>query len=782
MHSHNAHNINGMNGMGSMNSNMMIENLKSMMLTMAMVKNTNSTQGDSSSTFINTIIFLIIVSSIDTITLQIRNAFNVICAKFNNYISRKTKDLSLISNLSSFTTNKVKTASIIIKIETSTKNPTSDAVIDLLTNLPHTKCILLKNGVYTINYNETIEISKGLYAQLVNNSSSQLTTTIVKDVDSPQKEHSNNVVNEQKSTQGQGQGQGQEQQDHSEVSTPFGYIDIHSHTLNMEELRNELNNIVKNYLIKMTNKLGNNIYFFSEFPVSVYRDANGKIDHSKMPECLHFTMKQFITNRSFKNLFGKNIDIVRKRVEFFKDNKDWYDNKGVPYTLGILVSGSPGSGKTSLIKCIANELKRHIINIHLTDNMTKTQIENLFYNEQISVTQNGKTEIYTIPINRRIYVLEDVDCQCDFILDRGTQTIEQVLAKKNAELKKEVEQLKFALSEMALGKKAIINSHSQMNTNETKEDKNSNQKITLSFLLNLFDGVLETPGRITFMTTNFIDKLDKAFTRPGRIDVISKFGFADYSQIISIIEHRYDAILTSDQLSFIYNLNQCITPAEISRILFENFDNLDGALKGLENYIEEYNMVQSEKETKEQNLKNNVLMLEKQANDETKVVQTTPLSVIDTITQQQPTQEPTQPTQPIQLRQQPIQLTQPTQPTQQPTQPTQPTQPIQLTQSQQLTPQQLTPQQLTPQQQHQQTQSQQLTQEHLRQLEIYKMETQLSLENIFGNSREENNIKLIAREENKMFTPPFTGFNGFNGFGGSMGSYIGDVTEQTINE
>jgi DNA replication protein DnaC len=368
----------------------------------------------------------------------------------------------------------------------------------------------------------------------------------------------------------------------------YSYIDVYSYTLDMESLRTEVNNIVKNYLIKMTNKLGNNIYYFSELPSVYYRDANGKFDQSKAPETLHFTMKQFFTNRSFKNLFGKNIDIIRKRVEFFRDNKDWYDNKGVPYTLGILVSGSPGSGKTSVIKCIANELKRHIINIHLSDNMTKTQIENLFYSEQIHVTQNGRTDTYTIPINKRIYVLEDVDCQCDVVLDRGQQSLEQVLLNKNKELKDEIERLKFALSEMANGKRMVVTGNDKHLHKEEKKDENANQKITLSFLLNLFDGVLETPGRITFMTTNFIDKLDKAFTRPGRIDVISKFGFADNDQLISIIEHRYDTKLTEEQIQLVSNLHQCITPAEISRILFENFDNLEGALESLSNYTIDY--------------------------------------------------------------------------------------------------------------------------------------------------------------------------------------------------
>jgi DNA replication protein DnaC len=393
----------------------------------------------------------------------------------------------------------------------------------------------------------------------------------------------------------------------------YGYIDVYSYTMDMETLRCELNNIVKNYLIKMTNKLGNNIYYFSEMPTIVYRDLQGRIDSSKLPECIHFTMKPFVTNRSFKNLFGKNINIIRKRLEFFRDNKDWYDDKGVPYTLGILISGAPGSGKTSIIKCIANEMRRHIINIHLSDTMTKSQIENLFYNEQIHVTQNGKTDTYTIPINKRIYVLEDVDCQCDIILDRGNETAEQVLARKNAELKQEIEKLKFALSEMSNGKKMVMTGSNSLPPIESKKDDGSNEKITLSFLLNLFDGVLETPGRITFMTTNFIDKLDKAFTRPGRIDVIGKFGFADHSQLIAIIEHRYDTKLTDEQINIIYNTHQCITPAEVSRILFENFNDLDGALEGLINYADEYMEKKRLEKEKDEELKMKVAALQVQS-------------------------------------------------------------------------------------------------------------------------------------------------------------------------
>jgi DNA replication protein DnaC len=596
----------------NMNSQMMLDNFKSMMITMAMVK--GSSQTDSQNSFMNTIIIMLLVSFIDSIVLQVKKIFSILSSKFENYITKKTNDITILNKITS-SYLKTKKASIIIKIESASKNPTSDAIIDTLTHLPHTKCILFNNGVYTINYSEEIEIAKGLYAQLVNGPMSQMVTEINNNSESNDESGSKTqVVKNAQITQ---QVNIPSDKDNEEQRAAYGYIDIYSYTMDMELLRSEVNNIVKNYLIKMTNKLGNNIYYFSELPSIVYRDGNGKIDHSKSNDSLHFTMKPFVTNRSFKNLFGKDINIIRKRVEFFRDNKDWYDDKGVPYTLGILVSGSPGSGKTSIIKCIANEMKRHIINIHLSDTMTKTQIENLFYNEQIHVTQNGKTDTYTIPINKRIYVLEDVDCQCDVILDRGSESVEQILARKNAELKQEIEKLRFALSEMSNGKKMVMTNGNIPQIEQKKEDS-SNQKITLSFLLNLFDGVLETPGRITFMTTNFLDKLDKAFTRPGRIDVIGKFGFADNSQLIAIIEHRYDTKLTPEQLNIINNMHQCITPAEVSRILFENFNDLDGALEGLINYADEYMEKERLKKEKDEELKMKVAALEVQANVELK--------------------------------------------------------------------------------------------------------------------------------------------------------------------
>ena len=51
----------------------------------------------------------------------------------------------------------------------------------------------------------------------------------------------------------------------------------------------------------------------------------------------------------------------------------------------------------------------------------------------------------------------------------------------------------------------------------------SQSRITLSGLLNVIDGVSSEEGRLLFATTNYVNRLDPALLRPGRMDV--KFVF-----------------------------------------------------------------------------------------------------------------------------------------------------------------------------------------------------------------------------------------------------------------
>lgn len=51
---------------------------------------------------------------------------------------------------------------------------------------------------------------------------------------------------------------------------------------------------------------------------------------------------------------------ILSRLKWFKENKSWYEKRGIPYKLGIFIEGEPGTGKSSLVKAIAAHLDRQI--------------------------------------------------------------------------------------------------------------------------------------------------------------------------------------------------------------------------------------------------------------------------------------------------------------------------------------------------------------------------------------------------------------------------------------
>lgn len=79
---------------------------------------------------------------------------------------------------------------------------------------------------------------------------------------------------------------------------------------------------------------------------------------------------------------------------------------------------------------------------------------------------------------------------------------------------------------------------------ERKTNDTSSSNVTFSGLLNVLDGQLSKQGLITILTTNFVDRLDRALKRPGRIDLIVHFDYATEEQInemfLNFYPNQYD--------------------------------------------------------------------------------------------------------------------------------------------------------------------------------------------------------------------------------------------------
>ncbi|KAJ2913356.1 hypothetical protein MD484_g7058, partial [Candolleomyces efflorescens] len=148
---------------------------------------------------------------------------------------------------------------------------------------------------------------------------------------------------------------------------------------------------------------------------------------------------------------------------------------GIPFRRGYLLHGVPGSGKTSLIHSLAGELGLDIYVVSLSAK---------------GMSDNTLSALMSNVPSRCILLLEDLDAA----FTRG------VSRDANSTGAPTVKDEKAAAAEA-----------------------NDGSTLSLSGLLNSLDGVAAAEGRLLFATTNHIERLDPALSRPGRMDVWINF-------------------------------------------------------------------------------------------------------------------------------------------------------------------------------------------------------------------------------------------------------------------
>lgn len=312
---------------------------------------------------------------------------------------------------------------------------------------------------------------------------------------------------------------------------------LYSYKKSMQELMEFLNKCVEEFELDTVNSLSNRPFYF--------------MYDSKEDGQLHFDEYTLDNDRNFDNIFFDQKDDLKERIDYFVDNREWYRKKGIPYTLGLMFSGKPGCGKTSTIKAIAKYTQRHIIDVPLTKIDSCRDLMNIFYGEEI----NGKK----IPMNKRIYLFEDIDTIIDVLKEREVKEKEtQAVTTDKGD--------NTMILQALMSKKGLANSE--------KSKSSSSDKLNLGFFLNLIDGVLETPGRILIISTNYPEKLDRALVRPGRIDMKIHMEKCSKQMIRDIIYHYYeedlkelDNPLSNSIVDELYSRD--VTPAELYQICFK---------------------------------------------------------------------------------------------------------------------------------------------------------------------------------------------------------------------
>ncbi|VUC27503.1 unnamed protein product [Clonostachys rosea] len=225
----------------------------------------------------------------------------------------------------------------------------------------------------------------------------------------------------------------------------------------------------------------------------IYRGSTGNANTNSEPEwkrCMARSTRPFSTvilEEKTKN------DLIADIADYLNPaTRRWYANRGIPYRRGYLLHGPPGTGKSSLSLALAGYFKMRIYILSLSSPMSSEEtVSSLFA---------------SLP-RKCVVLLEDIDSA--------------------------------GLTHTRDGKSSDT---PESTTEENKSNGTTNTtsgKLSLSGLLNILDGVASQEGRVLIMTTNHIEKLDKALIRPGRVDMTVLFGRADNKMASAIFRSIY---------------------------------------------------------------------------------------------------------------------------------------------------------------------------------------------------------------------------------------------------
>lgn len=223
-----------------------------------------------------------------------------------------------------------------------------------------------------------------------------------------------------------------------------------------------------------------------------------------------------------KKIFGSHITTVENIINDFLKKQQVYDRFGKKFKLNILLYGEPGTGKTSIIKYIANKFK--FGKVHYIDKMFAKNDDTMIVINTKEIIEN-----YEKTGKPSLLVIEDIDKS---VLKIGGD------AKNDEELPKltPARQTRQFTSE---GRYIGTVHNSLVNSGEV-----------LNNLMQFLDSNTSPNGAITIITTNNKDYLPEALIRPGRLDYMIEVGKISsedakemvkfYGSDIEIEDHDYN--------------------------------------------------------------------------------------------------------------------------------------------------------------------------------------------------------------------------------------------------
>lgn len=214
--------------------------------------------------------------------------------------------------------------------------------------------------------------------------------------------------------------------------------------------------------------------------------------------------------RSFDNVLLPKTEEEKLRFKLsnFLSSREQYKKFGITYKYCILLYGLPGTGKSSLVRAIADYTGYAInyLRIKKDDNL-------------LSIMSSTR--------RKSIILIEDIDEQLKY---EGTENGNKEETARGI-ISQVVTEAKDKDGNVTITEEMFNDAKSRFD-NQIKVS----HKINIATLLNVFDGLLSPEEVIFIITTNKKDEIDERLFRPGRIDHMIEFTHATEEQA----ERMYD--------------------------------------------------------------------------------------------------------------------------------------------------------------------------------------------------------------------------------------------------
>jgi chaperone BCS1 len=485
-------------------------------------------------------------------------------------------------------------------------------------------------------------------------------------------------------------------------------------------------------------KLEDNSRFLYELKsINAAIDSNDDGENTKGSQ---YTRYRLSDEKTFESLFFREKKPLLNLIDNFRNRSGRYKVKGFPHKLGVLLHGPPGSGKTSLIKALAQHTGRSIVNVPLARISTNAELQSIFFDQTYHV--QGQYVPVKLGYKDIIFVMEDVDAASKVVKRRDGKTktpgiqiddvelplpksiwqmlvessesdcveLVKTLIEKSERLKEEalkpevlqsiakrmlvlpglglvreagdhptlrkigdeaVESAQIIMSQysvvdsfvnvhacaiakllesgamvddafveallsnegtpsppllprdMSFGKygsnedmhmetdnqNSALLLHTRPSSFEQVSDLAKNAKsstgtktagldmmgpslwrkagmdqLNLTGILNVLDGVVDTPGRIVIMTTNHPEMLDPALIRPGRMDKKIYLGYMAALDVMEMLEHYFQVTLDAEQRIRVEKViagRLNVTPAQVEQLTAE-YEDVEDMILALE--------------------------------------------------------------------------------------------------------------------------------------------------------------------------------------------------------